>query len=120
MVVLIPQDDTDPDAKPLIFRGSAAAPANGGRCGSGDGLDHFGSGPGGAGGDGKDAGKDGAGCAALEASCVRKLNRNVLALLFAVAMMCYIDRTNLAFASVGASSFFGFGRRLWKAVADRR
>jgi hypothetical protein len=36
----------------------------------------------------------------VEAATLRKLNRRVLALLFSVAMMCYIDRTNLAFASV--------------------
>jgi hypothetical protein len=48
----------------------------------------------------------------VEAATLRKLNRRVLALLFSVAMMCYIDRTNLAFASVsGAGARRGGGGR---------
>ena len=62
-------------------------------------------------------GGDGAACganaAALEASTLRKLNRRVLAALFAVAMLCYIDRTNLAFASVSMTSDLGFNAQVY-------
>ncbi|KAI8473403.1 MAG: major facilitator superfamily domain-containing protein [Monoraphidium minutum] len=50
---------------------------------------------------------------AMETACVRKLNRNVLSILFAVAMMCYIDRTNLAFASVNMTADLGFNPQVY-------
>jgi hypothetical protein len=52
---------------------------------------------------------------ALEAGAIRKLNRHVLTILFAVAMLCYIDRTNLAFASVSGCGS-GFGYPIFKRV----
>lgn len=91
-VIVIASDDL-PDAsdgKPLIFRGASGT--------SGDGAPPPAAGeppPGG-----------------VEASALRKLNRRVLSLLFAVAMMCYIDRTNLAFASVSMTADLGFNAQV--------
>jgi len=100
MGVVIAHEDAaaDLESKPLVFRGGSAT--TGGPRDVDITTMALGVG-------------DGGTAASLEASCVRKLNRNVLTVLFAVAMMCYIDRTNLAFASVSMTADLGFNAQVY-------
>ncbi|GBF97443.1 MFS transporter [Raphidocelis subcapitata] len=88
--------------KPRVNRSAASAPSLS--------LDGGGGG-GGGGGNGGNGGNGGGG--GPETTCMRKLNTRVLSLLFLVAMMCYIDRTNLAFASVSMTADLGFNAQVY-------
>lgn len=43
-----------------------------------------------------------------EAAVLRKLNRHILVKFFAMTVLCYIDRTNLAFAALQLNRSLGF------------
>lgn len=44
---------------------------------------------------------------------MKKLNRNLLPLFFLTTMLCYIDRTNLAFAALQLNKSLGFTEKVY-------
>jgi hypothetical protein len=48
-----------------------------------------------------------------EEAITKKLNRNILTVFFAMTMLCYIDRTNLAFAALQLNNSLGFTDRVY-------
>ena len=47
-----------------------------------------------------------------EAAILSKLNRNILAVFFVMTVLCYIDRTNLAFAALQLNTSLGFTEKV--------
>ena len=47
-----------------------------------------------------------------EAALISKLNRNILAPFFVMTVLCYIDRTNLAFAALQLNTELGFTEKV--------
>lgn len=46
---------------------------------------------------------------------LRKLNRHILTKFFAMTVLCYIDRTNLAFAALPLNRSLGFSEFVYGA-----
>lgn len=47
-----------------------------------------------------------------EAAIISKLDRNVLVVFFVMTVLCYIDRTNLAFAALQLNTSLGFTEKV--------
>ncbi len=48
-----------------------------------------------------------------EAEVMKKLNRNLLPLFFLTTVLCYVDRTNLAFAALQLNKSLGFTEKVY-------
>ena len=48
-----------------------------------------------------------------EAAVLRKLNRHIVTKFFLMTVLCYIDRTNLAFAALQLNKSLGFTERVY-------
>ncbi|BDA42609.1 Putative tartrate transporter [Coccomyxa sp. Obi] len=49
----------------------------------------------------------------VEAEVIKKLNRNLLPLFFLTTVLCYVDRTNLAFAALQLNKDLGFTEKVY-------
>ena len=49
----------------------------------------------------------------VEAEVMKKLNRNLLPLFFLTTVLCYVDRTNLAFAALQLNKDLGFTEKVY-------
>lgn len=49
----------------------------------------------------------------VEAEITKKLNRNLLPLFFFTTVLCYVDRTNLAFAALQLNKDLGFTEKVY-------
>ncbi len=49
----------------------------------------------------------------VETEVMKKLNRNLLPLFFLTTVLCYVDRTNLAFAALQLNKDLGFTEKVY-------
>lgn len=49
----------------------------------------------------------------VQKAILAKLNRNLMALFFCLTVLCYLDRTNLAFASLQLNKDLDFSKRVY-------